>query len=384
MIDAPYIIVLVALLALTILNAKDRKNVNYFIIASVIAFVFTAFRAPVVGADTYNYVRFFTGESLYYTSDNREFEPLFTLYNSVMKVLLFKSGFLYMVMNSFLSLLPLYILVKHNAFNKPLAVFFFFLTTCGMMYFVVLRQILSMAIMLAGVIYVQKNRPYKLPVLIAAGVIAYFMHASAIYVLPVYLACYFIPIRKRWVPLAIIAFSILGGFFFLKLDVGKLLSVFASVSLGLADRLENYFSGMQVDTSGFSLLGLLRRSMVGLFVFSLMPEEKVNHWFSKIYLVGIVMSNFFSDLYLIDRIILPFEIFSIICVTWAFGPRLHKASPRMKLVSYAAAALIGSYLIFGYMRDMVQSQPTDPMRMHPYYFVFQDYQDHPSIIYNFD
>ena len=109
MIDIPYILMIMILLALTLLNARDRRNDTYFVAAAVIAFVFTAFRAPVVGADTYNYVRFFTGESLYYSSDQREFEPLFTAYNAILKILLFKSGTLYMIVNSLVTLLPVYI-----------------------------------------------------------------------------------------------------------------------------------------------------------------------------------------------------------------------------------------------------------------------------------
>ena len=223
-VDVPYLLVILALFALTLLNARDRKNNNYFYVAVAIAFIFTAFRAPVVGADTYNYVRFFTGESIYYTTDKREFEPLFTAYNAILKVLLFKSGFLYMIVNAFLSLLPIYVLVKHNAYSKTLSVFWFFLMTTGILYFVALRQMLSLAIILGGVIYVQRNRPYKFAVFILLGVLAYFMHTSAIYVIPVYLLCYFIPMKHRWVPFVLIGVSVVSGLILKNLDIMKMLS----------------------------------------------------------------------------------------------------------------------------------------------------------------
>ena len=61
MIDYPYILLILFLLLMTFLNARDRQNDIYFYIAAAVVLVFTALRAPVVGADTYNYVRFFTG-----------------------------------------------------------------------------------------------------------------------------------------------------------------------------------------------------------------------------------------------------------------------------------------------------------------------------------
>lgn len=383
-VDVPYIVLILVLLALTLFNAKDRRNNNYFIAAVVIAFIFTAFRAPVVGADTYNYVRFFTGESIYYSSDRREFEPLFTAYNAVMKVLLFRSGFLYMIVNAFLSLLPVFVLVKHNSYSKTLSVFWFFLTTSGMLYFVVLRQILSMAIILGGVIYVQRNRPYKLAVFILLGVIAYFMHTSAIYVMPVYLLCYFIPMKRRWVPFVLIGVSIVSGLILKNLDIMKMLSAYEAVGFGVTERLDVYLDEELVDTSEFSVMGILKKSLVAAFVFLWMPKKKLNHWFSKIYLVGVVLWNFFFEMQLIDRIVMPFDLFGIICLTWAFGPRLHKAVFNYRLVSYVAAGLMCFYLMFGYVRGTINYDPTNEMRMHPYYFFFQDYHDHPSIKYNFD
>lgn len=383
-VDVPYLLVILALFALTLLNARDRKNNNYFYVAVAIAFIFTAFRAPVVGADTYNYVRFFTGESIYYTTDKREFEPLFTAYNAILKVLLFKSGFLYMIVNAFLSLLPIYVLVKHNAYSKTLSVFWFFLMTTGILYFVALRQMLSLAIILGGVIYVQRNRPYKFAVFILLGVLAYFMHTSAIYVIPVYLLCYFIPMKHRWVPFVLIGVSVVSGLILKNLDIMKMLSAYEALGFGATERLNVYMDEELVDTSEFSLLGILKKSIIGIFVYLWMPRKKLNHWFSKIFLVGIVLSNFFFEMQLIDRIVLPFELFGIICVTWAFGPRLHKAEIKRRFVSYAAAGLMCFYLLFGYVRSNINYDPTNEMRMHPYYFFFQDYHDHPSIKYNFD
>ena len=384
MIDYPYILLILFLLLMTFLNARDRRNDIYFYIAAAVVLVFTALRAPVVGADTYNYVRFFTGESINYSGDRREFEPLFTAYNSVMKVLLFRNGVLYMIVNSVLTLLPVYVLVKHNAYNKPMSILLFFLSALGILYFVALRQLLSLAILLGGVIYIQKDGRYKWAVFLICGVLAYFMHTSAIYVFPVYVLCYFVPMRNRWIAIVLIVISIVSGLILKNLDIMKMLSAYESLNFSATERLDVYLDEELVDTSEFSIMGILKKSIIGIFAFLWMPRKKVNHWFSKIYLVGVVLSNFFFEMQMVERMVMGFSVFGIICVTWAFGPALHKAEFKLKLVSYAVAAFMCLYMSFGYIRDCINYDPTNDMRMHPYYFFFQDYHDHPSIKYHFN
>ena len=340
MIDYPYILLILFLLLMTFLNARDRRNDIYFYIAAAVVLVFTALRAPVVGADTYNYVRFFTGESINYSGDRREFEPLFTAYNSVMKVLLFRNGVLYMIVNSVLTLLPVYVLVKHNAYNKPMSILLFFLSALGILYFVALRQLLSLAI--------------------------------------------FVPMRNRWIAIVLIVISIVSGLILKNLDIMKMLSAYESLNFSATERLDVYLDEELVDTSEFSILGILKKSIIGIFAFLWMPRKKVNHWFSKIYLVGVVLSNFFFEMQMVERMVMGFSVFGIICVTWAFGPALHKAEFKLKLVSYAVAAFMCLYMSFGYIRDCINYDPTNDMRMHPYYFFFQDYHDHPSIKYHFN
>ena len=50
-------------------------------LAMLLVFIFMAFRAPVVGGDTWNYVRYLTGERYYYNEDVRDLETFFLFYS---------------------------------------------------------------------------------------------------------------------------------------------------------------------------------------------------------------------------------------------------------------------------------------------------------------
>ena len=55
--------------------------------AFILQFAFIALRAPVVGADTWDYVRYLAGERDFYNYDTRELEPLFIVYREILVAL---------------------------------------------------------------------------------------------------------------------------------------------------------------------------------------------------------------------------------------------------------------------------------------------------------
>ena len=71
--DVPYIVFILFLLLLSGLYWKNPKR-TYFVIAIWVVLFFIGFRSRVVGgADSINYVRFFTGEQNFYNKNNRFF-----------------------------------------------------------------------------------------------------------------------------------------------------------------------------------------------------------------------------------------------------------------------------------------------------------------------
>ena len=102
--DVPYIVFILFLLLLSGLYWKNPKR-TYFVIAIWVVLFFIGFRSRVVGgADSINYVRFFTGEQNFYNiNDTRDLEPLLMAYNAVLRVLLFNNGTLYLFVTTFIA-----------------------------------------------------------------------------------------------------------------------------------------------------------------------------------------------------------------------------------------------------------------------------------------
>lgn len=110
-----------------------------------------------MGADTYDYVRIFLGKSSNYESSVDTWEPLFLMYNYILSLFV-GNGQLYLLISTFISLFPLYYLIKRYSYNPPLSILLFLLFGIYQIYFVALRQILGLAILLWGMIYVLEGR----------------------------------------------------------------------------------------------------------------------------------------------------------------------------------------------------------------------------------
>lgn len=88
------------------LDYIGKSKTHIFCDSNMGCLIFIGFRSRVVGgADSINYVRFFTGEQNFYNiNDTRDLEPLLMAYNAVLRVLLFNNGTLYLFVTTFIGL----------------------------------------------------------------------------------------------------------------------------------------------------------------------------------------------------------------------------------------------------------------------------------------
>ena len=156
--DVPYIVFILFLLLLSGLYWKNPKR-TYFVIAIWVVLFFIGFRSRVVGgADSINYVRFFTGEQNFYNiNDTRDLEPLLMAYNAVLRVLLFNNGTLYLFVTTFIGLFFIYKMVDKYSYNKMLSVLFFFFFLDYSLFFYALRQMLGISVYLGGLLFLLNN-----------------------------------------------------------------------------------------------------------------------------------------------------------------------------------------------------------------------------------
>lgn len=376
--DFPYIILLFILLFLAYQEWKHPQNSNsLFRYACWTVFVFVAFRAPVVGADTWDYYRYATGIRNFYNADTRDLEPLYQLYNDFFRKYC-AIGIVFMSLNTIIIFAPIRYILKKYCKYKTFGVLTFFLIYNFSYFFVALRQILALSIVLCGIIWIIEDRKYKWIVFIALSAIAWLMHTTAAVVVVLFTIAYFIPIKLRIIPIAAICTSAIVGIILGKFNILDAFGFIASLKLGVIERISIYLDSQELKDS-LLLNIVLRDSCIALLIFSFLDKERINHWFSKIYLLGVVLFNLFCTVPMIGRMIMANTLFVIIVFPWLLDYKYLQQKKKHLLNILLLIVILyftRSYILSNTFYDLKSEQ-----RMHPYYFFFEDYHNHPSILY---
>lgn len=376
--DFPYIILLILLLLLAYQEWKrPQYSDSLFRYACWIVFIFIAFRAPVVGADTWDYYRYATGIRNFYNADSRDLEPLYQLYNDFFRKYC-PIGIVFMSVNTIIIFTPIRYILKKYCKYKTFGILTFFLIYNYSYFFVALRQLLSLSIILWGVIWVIENRKYKWVAFIALSVTAWFMHTTAAVVATLFLVAYIVPVKLRIIPIVAICASAIFGIILGKFNVLDAFSFLISFDMTPIERLSSYLNSQELNEDTPINIAL-RTSIVALFVFCFINKDKINHWYSKIYLIGVVLYNLFCSVPMINRMVMSNLLFMIFVLPWVFEVKFQTIQ-RQKIF-YLLLILLFCYFARSYVISNTTYDLKNEQRMHPYYFFFEDYRNHPSIIY---
>lgn len=376
--DYPYLVFFFVLILLSYLywRCKDKKFANW---AFVISFVFFAFRAPVVGADTWDYIRYLTGERNFYNYDSRPLEPLFVIYRDVL-CLFTSSRFLVMVINTIISLAPLYYMTKKYSVNPPLSILLFCYLDGMLIYFVALRQIIALSILYMALIYWLKEEKHyyrKMTVFFFSIVVSYLFHTSSVlFALLIIIAIIPFKISKMACAILIIG-SAMFGIVLEKFNVLDAFSIILSFEFSSIERLDNYMENDELkDVHQLHLL--LRLTVFALIPFLCMRKDRVSHPFSKLFLMSVIINNFFYSIPMIGRITGPLMFYGAIIFTWIMCEKYNRRYVYRRYINVIVFIVV---LYFTRTKIIWLSEwdKNDEARMHPYYFIFEDYKDHPSI-----
>lgn len=377
--DYPYVVNFFTMLLLAYLYWKkpDSKYVKW---AFALQFIFIAFRAPVVGADTWNYIRYLTGERSFYNADSRELESGFVLYRNLL-VQLHGSRFVYMLINSFLACYPLYLLIKRYSFNVPLTMAMLSIFNIYTTYFCALRQILGLAILFLCVLYVLDDKKYKWVVFLVGTALGYTFHTSIILYALIFIAAYFLKIRKRMILILCILGSAIIGVVLQSFNVMQAFDWFLSLNFDATERIQGYMENEDVNEVA-ALFISLRPTIIAILIYSLMEKDKLDHWLANIYFMGVIIGNLFISVPMIHRITMGMMVFGPIVFSWIFSKKYYL---NLRLRSMTNTVLILFFLYFSqvYIKNNLNSNIDllNSGRMHPYQFIWEDYNSHPSIIY---
>lgn len=378
--DYPYIFnfLIMLFLAYQYWKKQDPRLIKW---AFILQFAFIALRAPVVGADTWNYVRYLADERNFYNYDDRELEPLFIVYREIL-VALHCNRLAVMLINSFLSCYPLYLLVKRFSNNVPLSLAMLPILNFYGLYFVGLRQVLALAILILAMLYVYDEKKRKWTVFVLLSFVAWNFHTSAAVYAAIFVAAYFIKFKSRIVLISAVAISAVMGIVLQSFNVFDAFNFFLNLKVSATERIEGYLQEGGDTNEIESVLLSLRPSLIAIVVFMFIDKEKLNHWFTVLYVIQLIIDNLFISVPMIGRLTGGFVIFGAIVFTWVLGEDYYSNIKKRQLVN---KILILFFLYFG--QSLVKKNLESNIdlkssnRMHPYYFIWEDYSDHPSIKY---
>ena len=378
--DYPYILNYFILLILAYLYWKkpDPKLIKW---AFFLEFVFIAFRAPVVGADTWNYVRYLDGERNFYNYDPRPLEAGFVIYRQVL-LASHPNRFVVMLVNSFLSCYPLYLIIKRYSNNVPLTLAMLSIFNFYYVYFCGLRQILGFAILLMGLIYVLDEKKKKWLVFVICAALGYSFHTTIVVYASIFLVAYFLRFKSRTILISSVVISAVFGIVLQSFNIMDAFNFFLSMNVEATERIEGYMQDNGDVDEITSIFMSLRPTIIAVFIYALMDKEKLNHWFSVIYALGIIIGNLFISVPMIGRLTGCFTIFGVVAFSWILGQK-YLTSFRQRKITNLALVIFLLYFSQMYVKNNLNSaiDLTSSARAHPYQFIWEDYSNHPSIKY---
>lgn len=378
--DYPYILNYFILLILAYLYWKkpDKRVVKWAIFSQ---FVFFAFRAPVVGADTWDYVRYLDGERNFYNYDSRPLEPAFLFYRQVM-VWLHCNRLACMVINTIVSCYPIYLMIKKYSMNVPFTLAMFSIFNVYITYWVGLRQIIGLAILFMGLLYVLEERKRKWLVFFLCALLGYNFHTSIAIYAAIFFGAFYVKFKSRLIIIVAIALSATFGILLQSFNVLDAFNFFLSLSMESTSRLDTYLENTRDTNEITSIILSLRPSLIAIGIYAFMDKDKLNHCFSLIYVIGVIIGNLFISVPIIGRLTGGLTIFAPIVITWVFGEKYYTVAKRRKTVNTILILFI-MYFSQMYVKSNLNNNIDlcSSNRMHPYQFFWEDYNNHPSIKY---
>ena len=326
-------------------------------------------------------MRYLDGERNFYNYDPRPLEAGFLIYRQVL-LALHPNRFVVMLVNSFLSCYPLYLIIKRYSNNVPLTLAMLSIFDFYYVYFCGLRQILGFAILLMGLVYVLDEKKKKWLVFVLCAALGYSFHTTIVVYAAIFLAAYFLRFKSRTILISSVVISAVFGIILQSFSIMDAFNFFLSMNVEATERIENYMQDNSDVNQITSIFMSLRPTIIAIFICSLIDKDKINHWFSVIYALGVIIGNLFISVPMIGRLTGCFTIFGVVAFSWILGKDYLASFKKRKETNLALVIFL---LYFSQMYIKINQNSaidlTSAGRMHPYQFIWEDYSNHPSIKY---
>ena len=271
--------------------------------------------------------------------------------------------------------------MKKYSLNVPLSLAMASIFDLYVSYFCALRQLLGLAILVLCILYVLKNGKYRWVIYCLGTILGWTFHVTIVIYSVLFVCAYFLRKINRKIALICIIGSAIIGIVLQSFDVGQIFDFYLSMNLSMTERIQLYLEKEETNVLT-SIFQNLRPSIIAVLIFVLIDKNKVNHWFSVIYLMGVVIGNLFISVSMIHRITIGFIVFGPIVFSWIFSSQYYSMAEYRKKVNIILL-LFFLYFSQAYVKNNLISNIdlTNSGRMHPYQFIWENYSQHPSIKY---
>lgn len=110
---------------------------------------------------------------------------------------------------------------------------------------------------------------------------------------------------------------------------------FLSMNVEATERIENYMQDNSDINEITSIFMSLRPTIIAVFIYSLIDKDKINHWFSVIYALGVIIGNLFISVPMINRLTGCFVIFGVVAFSWMLGNNYLSSFKQRRITNFA-------------------------------------------------
>ena len=315
------IIVFVTYLFIVALYSRFHKvplKLYYFDFLLIIGLI--GFRGYDIGSsDTIGYIDLALGNESRYNIENVE---LAFYYYSTIIGRIANAGYLFLIITVFFSLYPIWYIIKKYSDNVHISLLCFFLVlNIYIMYFVCVRQIMGISVIITAIIYVLENKPCRWLVFFALLLLGYFFHNTSLLIGLFFLVFLKIDIN-RYIYICLCVISFLFAVFNIFDDFSIIGSLFLGEltgdGTGAFSRISYYLQSDFGSEGGNNIYYYVVLTLVAISHPLLLDNARYNSIYTKMFLVGVIIHNTFHSFIEIYRFAGLFEVFGLVSISFVF------------------------------------------------------------------
>lgn len=309
---SPYFFVVFLAILLTTITWKREDKFLFYLSCFIVLFL-PSLRSISIGADTYNYAKYFLKPQIGYGDDIRSFEFLYIKLNDIIRII-WKNENFFIFTTTTIGYSGIFLLVEKYSPYKILSLSLFLLAGGWIQSFSLVRQFIAISLFFFALHYFIVNR-YLLATIFS--ILATSFHSTVIIFIPIVLIISKIRVNKT-----IAYYMVIFTFF---LGVSKIVNFRKVITISFAffqkydfinrySEYDEHLIGLDNNSLYLLIKETLPYSILCILCFHFVKLKESNSLFLKLFFVGVLIYNLIAYYPLAFRICYYLNILSIIAI----------------------------------------------------------------------